>query len=142
MAPSSEQPSPTPARHEAAVKLNDLGLPEGYPFRDDWEVTPRQVKEMLQHGGEDFLLIDCRTPQECGIAQIEGAWLLPLQELSSRITELEQHADKKIVVHCHHGGRSLKMAMALRQQGFEGVMSMAGGIDVWAVDIDPTLARY
>lgn len=142
MALPSEQPSPAPARQEAVVKLNDLGLPENYPFRDDWEVTPRQVREMLQGGSEDFLLIDCRTPQEHGLAQIEGAWLLPLQELNSRITELEQHADKKIVIHCHLGGRSLRMAMALRQQGFASVMSMAGGIDVWAVDIDPTLTRY
>jgi len=142
MALPSEQPSSSPAGNEAPVKLNDLGLPEGYRFQDDWEVTPRQVREMLQLGGEDFLLIDCRTPKEHGIARIEGAWLLPLQELSSRIAELEQHTDKKIVVHCHHGIRSLRMTTALRQQGFENVTSMAGGIDVWSIDIDPTLARY
>lgn len=140
MTQPSEQPAPAPS--QTAAKLNDLGLPEGYQFHDDWEVTPRQVKAMLQQGGEDFLLIDCRTHKEHGIARIEGALLLPLQELSSRIAELEQHADKKIVVHCHHGIRSLRVATALRQQGFEGVMSMAGGIDVWSVDIDPTLARY
>ena len=142
MTQSTEQPSLAPTGNEAAVKLNDLGLPEGYQFRDDWEVTPRQVKEMLARGGEDFLLIDCRTPKESGIARIEGALLMPLQELSSRITELEEHADKKIVVHCHHGIRSLRVTTALRQQGFESVMSMAGGIDVWSVDIDPAVARY
>lgn len=142
MTQHSEQPSPSPVGNEAAVKLNDLGLPKGYQFRDDWEVTPRQVKEMLAQGGEDFLLIDCRTPKEYGIARIEGALLIPLQEFSSRITELEQHRDKKIVVHCHHGIRSLRVTTALRQQGFESVMSMAGGIDVWSVDIDPAVARY
>ena len=137
-----EQSASLQAHGESGIKLNDLGLPEGYQFHDDWEVTPRQVKAMLQRGDEDFLLIDCRTPKEYGIARIEGALLLPMQELSSRISELEQHADKKMVVHCHHGVRSLRVTTALRQQGFESVMSMAGGIDVWAIDIDPAMARY
>lgn len=142
MTRSPEHAAPSQANRESNVKLNDLGLPEGYQLHDDWEVTPRQVKAMLGQGREDFLLIDCRTPPEHQLARIDGALLLPLQELGSRLAELEQHADKEIVVFCHHGARSLRMAAALRQQGFESVMSMAGGIDVWALDIDPTMARY
>jgi rhodanese-related sulfurtransferase len=45
-------------------------------------------------------------------------------------------------VHCHHGGRSLRVVRWLREQGFSRAQSMAGGIDQWAVDIDPSLPRY
>lgn len=124
-----------------APDLNELGLPRGYNFRDDWEVAPRRVKAMLD-AGEDFVMIDCRTPQEHQIARIEGALLVPLQELGSRMVDIQDHADKKVVVFCHHGGRSLRMAGVLRQEGFSDVYSMAGGIDIWAVGIDRSLARY
>lgn len=128
-------------RSDQPLRLNDLGVPETYPFRDDWEVTPRQVKAMLD-AGQDFLLIDCRTPREYGIARIFQAQLLPLQELGDRFHELHGHAHRKIVIHCHHGGRSLQMTAMLRQQGYSDVKSMAGGIDLWAVDVDPAIARY
>ncbi len=91
---------------------------------------------------EDFLLIDCRTPQEYQLVRLDQAWLVPLQEVADRLDELEQHADRKAVVYCHHGGRSLQMAMLLRQRGFGDIKSMAGGIDLWAIDIDPALRRY
>lgn len=117
------------------------GLPPGYRFQPDWEVTPGQVKSMLD-AGDDFLLIDCRTPQEHGFVRIEGARLLPLQELADRLDELGGHVGRKVVVYCHHGGRSLRMAAVLRQQGFSDVTSMAGGIDWWAVAVDPATPRY
>jgi rhodanese-related sulfurtransferase len=122
-------------------ELNAHGLPEHYNFRPDWEVTPRQVKAMLDSGA-DFLLLDCRLPREADVASIEGAALLPMQELVARISELDEHRDVKIVVHCHHGGRSLQVTAFLRQQGFKDVTSMAGGIDLWSIDIDPGVARY
>lgn len=122
-------------------ELNAQGLPEHYTFRPDWEVTPRQVKSMLD-SGEDFLLLDCRLPREAEVASIEGASLLPMQELVARISELDEHRDAKIVVHCHHGARSLQVTSFLRQQGFKDVTSMAGGIDLWSIDIDLSIARY
>lgn len=134
--PAEKGPNPP-----AAPQFDERGLPAGYPFRPHWEVTPRQVKAMLQ-GKEDFLLVDCRTPGEHNIAHIEGAMLLPLQQLVARTAELAAHQNRKIVVHCHHGGRSLQMASILRQIGFSDVTSMAGGIDVWAMDIEPGMKRY
>ena len=134
---------PTPPRSATndGALLDTRGLPEGYAFRDDWEVTPRQVKSMLDRG-EDFLLVDCRTPREYQIARIQRAKLVPLQELPDRVDELAPYRDRKVVVHCHHGGRSLQMTAALRRLGWPTVCSMAGGIDVWAMDVDPALARY
>lgn len=92
--------------------------------------------------GKDFLLIDCREPEEHAIAHIASARLLPMSQLASRLDELEPFRGHEIAVHCHHGGRSLKVAHWLRSQGYANAQSMTGGIDQWAQDIDPTLARY
>ncbi|HEV2969118.1 MAG TPA: rhodanese-like domain-containing protein [Pirellulales bacterium] len=92
--------------------------------------------------GADFLLLDCREPDEFAIAKIEGAQLLPMSELAARVDELAPYRDRRIVVHCHHGGRSLRVANWLRGQGFDQAQSMAGGIDAWATEIDPTVPRY
>ena len=92
--------------------------------------------------GADFLLLDCREPDEYAMVNIAGAKLLPMGELAARVEELTPYRDRRIVIHCHHGGRSLRVANWLRGQGFEQAQSMAGGIDEWAVEIDPSLARY
>ena len=118
----------------------------GYNFRPNWEVTPREVQALLARPAgernESFVLIDCRTPQEYAIASIEGAMLIPLHEAGIRLEELKQHAEKKVVIHCHHGMRSLQMAAFLRHQGFKDVTSMAGGIDAWSMSVDPSVKRY
>ena len=132
MKPTTPKPPPP---------LDAQGLPVGYRFREDWEITPRKVDAMVQNK-EDFVLVDCRTPGEHEAARIEGAQLLPLQQIAEAIDELEDDRDKPIVVHCHHGGRSLQFTAVLRQQGFTDVKSMAGGIDLWSIDIDPAIPRY
>lgn len=121
--------------------LDDRGLPIGCRFNPDIEVTPRQVKAM-RDAGEDCVLIDCRTPGEFEVAKIEGAMLVPLQEVAARVEELKPLAARKLIVHCHHGVRSLQMTHFLRRAGFADVHSMAGGIDLWAIDIEPGMARY
>ena len=89
-----------------------------------------------------FLFLDCRETSEYDAVKIEGATLLPMSELAERVGELEQHRESEIIIHCHHGGRSLRVANWLRQQGFATAQSMAGGIDVWAVEIEPGMLRY
>jgi len=107
----------------------------------NWEITPREVARMLEEG-EDFVFIDCRTPEEHEKARIEGAMLVPLQELSVRIGELRQYDDRLIVVHCHKGSRSMNMTAVLRELGFEQVRSMAGGIHRWSEEVDPRVPKY
>jgi len=98
--------------------------------------------QTLQAANEPFLLMDCREQDEYETARISGASLLPMSELQIRIEELEDRRDSRIVVHCHHGGRSLRVAKWLREQGFPMAQSMAGGIDAWAMRIDPEVPRY
>lgn len=124
-----------------ALNLDPKGLPPGYAFKPDWEVTPRDVKAMLDKG-ERFYFIDCRLPNEFQITNIPGAELIPLQQIGQYRDKLEQHKDEKIVVHCKSGGRSLQFTQALRQAGFKDVKSMAGGILLWNKDINPGGPQY
>ena len=88
------------------------------------------------------LLLDCRTPEEHATAKIAGALLIPMQEISDRVGDLSAHQGAAIIVHCHHGMRSLKVAEWLRKQGFLLAQSMRGGIDEWSREIDPSVPQY
>lgn len=92
------------------------------------------------------LLLDCRTADEHQTARIEAAVLIPMQELPDRVEELAAHlsGDKTlpVIVHCHHGMRSLRVTKWLREQGFSQAQSMAGGIDAWSEQVDPSVPRY
>ncbi len=105
------------------------------------ETDVRTVASKLETA-ENFLLLDCREQDEYNRVHIAGALLLPMSELAERAAELESHRDHEIVVHCHHGGRSLRVTRWLREQGFGRVQSMAGGIDAWSLEIDSSLPRY
>lgn len=89
-----------------------------------------------------MLFLDCREASEYATAKIHGTVLLPMSEITDRIGEIIDHQKGLVVVHCHHGGRSLRVAQWLRAQGFEQAMSMAGGIDEWSQTIDPNVPRY
>jgi adenylyltransferase/sulfurtransferase len=103
------------------------------------EISPAQVKARMARG-EDFLLIDVREPHEYQIAKIEGAKLIPLGTLESRLGELDPDAD--IVVHCKMGGRSAKAQDLMYANGFTNVKNMVGGILRWADEVDPTVSKY
>jgi rhodanese-related sulfurtransferase len=105
------------------------------------EVTCAQVKARLV-AQDQFLFVDCREPEEHRLVAIAGTLLIPMSELQNRLSELESHRQADIIVHCHHGGRSLRVANWLRQQGFPKAQSMAGGIDQWAIEIEPGMLRY
>ena len=105
------------------------------------EIDCRTVKQRLDSGAP-FLLLDCREQDEYSRVNIAGARLLPMSEIADRVAELEEFKTTAVVVHCHHGGRSLRVARWLRDQGFAHAQSLAGGIDEWAQQIDPSLPRY
>jgi rhodanese-related sulfurtransferase len=96
----------------------------------------------LRAAGEPFLLLDCREPDEHAIARIAGSLLIPMPTIPERLAELEPHRDARIVVHCHHGVRSLRVAEFLRARGFAAAQSMAGGIEAWSCEIDAGTPRY
>jgi len=105
------------------------------------EIQPTEVSDLRQQG-EDFLLLDVRQPGEFETASIQGAVLIPLGELGERLSELEPYRDRRIVVHCHHGVRSMRAVLGLRQNGFNKAQSLAGGIDLWSQQIDSDVPQY
>ena len=89
-----------------------------------------------------MLLLDCRRHDEYELVHIDGCKLIPMEEIHERVDELNEHRTQRVVVYCHLGGRSLRVAHWLRQQGFTQAQSMSGGVDAWAEQIDKSLPRY
>lgn len=122
-----------------AGALDTRGLPEGYPLDAQWEVTPAGLAGAFggQRGAdparaqEQPLLLDVRNPDEISAARIhDDATVIRLQELEQRVEELAPHKDRKIIVHCRLGQRSLRAASFLRSKGYNA-WSMAGGIEAY-----------
>ena len=113
-----------------------IGAPASVQGR---EVTVAELERALASGAP-VQLIDVREPHEWAIAHIEGARLIPLGQLPERLAELDGHTE--IVTQCHKGSRSLKALDILKGAGFSRVRSLKGGIDAWAAEVDPSLARY
>jgi len=103
------------------------------------EITVDEFYDLLQNK-KDIVILDVREPGEYEICHLEGSKLIPLSELQLRVNELDT-ADE-IIVHCHHGVRSLRATTFLRNLGFKKVKSLKGGIDAWAVNYDPLMPRY
>jgi adenylyltransferase/sulfurtransferase len=103
------------------------------------EIEPATLASRLA-AGDALVILDVRDPHEWEIARIEGARLIPLSALESRLTELSP--DREIVVHCKMGGRSAQAVRRLRAAGFTRVWNLAGGIQRWSRDVDPGVATY
>lgn len=105
------------------------------------EITPIEVKARLDRGLV-VRLIDVREPAEHDICRIEGARLIPMRSIPDHLNELDDEEETDTIVFCHHGVRSLSVVDWLRAQGVANCQSMAGGIDLWSLLVDPTVPRY
>jgi rhodanese-related sulfurtransferase len=103
-------------------------------------ITATELKARLD-AGDDIQLIDVRQPDEHAFARIEGAKLIPLGEIMSRMNEIDPN--RETVIHCKMGGRSARAIEALRHAGFSGdLKNLAGGITAWSNEIDPGVPKY
>lgn len=107
----------------------------------DFETTVVEVASRLRSDSPALVLLDVREPWEIAKASIAGSRNIPMGELPSRALR-ELDPEEEIVVVCHSGVRSLKTTVWLRNQGFEKVQSLRGGIDAWSREIDPQVPRY
>lgn len=104
------------------------------------EVDPQEAQRRLNAGA---ILIDVREPEEYALARIDGARLIPMQEIPAEFQKLEGlSGEGELLLLCHHGVRSLQAAQWLRQRGLENCFSVTGGIDRWSCEIDPKIPRY
>jgi rhodanese-related sulfurtransferase len=102
--------------------------------------APELAAWLADAGREKPLLLDVREPWEFERARIEGAQLVPMREVAQRVGEIDQ--GKAVVALCHHGGRSMQVAVFLEKAGYKNVHNLAGGIDAWSRTVDPTVPIY
>ena len=103
------------------------------------EITAVDLKRM-RDAGEDFVLLDVREDDELAQARLLWATHVPMAHVPERLAELP--TDRPIVVMCHGGSRSDRVARFLRENGFSDVANLAGGIDAWSHEIDPSVPVY
>jgi rhodanese-related sulfurtransferase len=105
------------------------------------QITPPELAAWLaDEGREKPLLLDVREPWEFEKARIAGAKLVPMREIAARLDEI--NPARPIVAICHHGGRSLQVAMFLEKNGYNNVHNLAGGVDGWSKTVDPAVPLY
>ena len=112
-----------------------------WPDPGEIEIEPEAVAA-LQASGSPFRLIDCREPEEWDLTHLPGASLLPLSTFAEKYPAALTDPQEHLVIHCHHGMRSAKATLFLRQKGYRHVWSMARGIEGWSLEVDPGIARY
>jgi molybdopterin/thiamine biosynthesis adenylyltransferase/rhodanese-related sulfurtransferase len=130
----------TAPRRQIAPAPHACAVGDGDQAADAIATTTVEELASRLHVDPLLTLLDVRDPGEVALAQIPGATLIPLGELPMRLGELDQN--RRYVVTCHRGPRSLRACALLREAGFDQVQSLEGGIDAWAQRIDPTLLRY
>jgi len=89
---------------------------------------------------EKPVLLDVREPWEFERARIAGAQLVPMREVPGRLDEIDQ--GKPVVAICHHGGRSMQIALFLEKAGYNNVHNLVGGVDAWSRMVDPAVPLY
>jgi rhodanese-related sulfurtransferase len=105
------------------------------------QISVRQLADWLADSERPHpLLLDVREPGEHQVCQIAGSQLMPMGSVPLRLGELDAAAPTVCI--CHLGGRSMQVAMFLERNGFQNIFNLAGGVDAWAGEIDPSMHRY
>jgi rhodanese-related sulfurtransferase len=109
------------------------GVPELSPteFRERWPPASQEGQ---------VVLLDVREPVELALAAVADAVHIPMNQVPARLSELDP--DATVVVMCHSGMRSHRVAEFLLGSGFTKVFNLRGGIDAWSTEIDPQVPRY
>jgi molybdopterin/thiamine biosynthesis adenylyltransferase/rhodanese-related sulfurtransferase len=107
-----------------------------FPF----EISVTEAQALQQSAPDRTLIIDVREPHELAICHLPQAEAIPMRQIPERLDALPR--DRHLLILCHAGGRSRRVTEFLRARGLTAVSNIAGGIDAWAVEIDPSLPRY
>jgi adenylyltransferase/sulfurtransferase len=110
------------------------------------EMTVLELKALMDHQQQDFILLDVRNPNEYDIARIPGSVLVPLPDIEAghgidKVKELLDGHEGILIAHCKMGGRSSKALSLLKEVGIEGI-NVKGGIAAWSEEVDPSVTRY
>lgn len=119
--------------------LDDRGVPAGHSLRP-FEIAPRDAADLARSGGA--IVVDCRTQEERDAVPMPDSIHIPLDQIEDRIEKIRPTAGQEVLTICHHGRRSVTATMKLRARGIPSVRSIMGGIDLWALAVDPGIPRY
>jgi adenylyltransferase/sulfurtransferase len=101
-----------------------------------------QAAKVLLDSRIPLRLVDVREVDEFAICRIPAAELIPLSGFAEQYPDRLPNREERILFYCHHGMRSMRAAEYLAQRGYTNVSSLNGGIDAWAQEVDPSIARY
>ena len=110
------------------------------------QVRPAGLAEWIrgQSAGRPAIVLDVREPRELQAASVKADGFelvaIPMNELPARLAELDPA--RPVACLCHHGNRSQRVAAYLAQNGFARLANIAGGIEAWSIELDPTVPRY
>lgn len=106
------------------------------------QISPETLKQKMADAGDDLILLDVREPHEREICQLPNSLAIPMPMIPLYMDKLDH--DKEIVVYCHHGVRSYHVINYLIEAGFEpeNLLNLEGGIDAWAMRVEPEMRRY
>lgn len=104
------------------------------------EVSVTEAQALAQAASNPALILDVREPHELAICQVPGAQVIPMRKIAASLDAIPR--DRHVLVLCHHGVRSMAVTQFLRAQGYPAVSNIAGGINAWADELDPAMARY
>jgi len=133
------------AGRAAGVSIDFMDGADGGGFKIENPNRPAMVKQIDAKGLQKLLadgkvqLWDVRTEKERAVAQIKGSKLLD----DAAMAQIEaMPKDTPLAFHCHHGTRSLAAAQHFLKEGFTNLYNLAGGIDAWSKDVDPSVPKY
>jgi rhodanese-related sulfurtransferase len=104
------------------------------------ELSVQELKRRREQADGTLVVLDVREPWEVRICAISGAKHIPMAQVALRLGELDPA--REIVVVCHHGHRSQRVALFLATRNYENVYNLVGGIDAWAREVDPEVPTY
>ena len=108
------------------------------------QVRPGQLPQWLQSNGADAVVLDVRENAEVRAASVKPGGFelvhIPMNEIPGRLGQLDP--GRAVAVLCHHGARSMRVALFLQANGFEKLANIAGGIEAWSQELDPSVPRY
>ena len=129
--PASAAPSATNSQSQSQLKPMTSNTYKN--------INPKQLQERLA-ASPNLVLLDVREAEERDISKLNNDVHIPMGELQARLKELDPNSE--IVVYCRTGNRSGSVAQYMAQMGYKNVSNLAGGINLWAKQIDPSLRTY
>jgi rhodanese-related sulfurtransferase len=105
------------------------------------QITPQSLHQWLaDNGRKPPVLLDVREPWEYQTCRIEGSTLAPMNTIPARAQELDPETETVVI--CHHGMRSLQVALFLERNGFSNLYNLQGGLNAWADQVEPAMPKY